>query len=295
MCTYNGERFLQEQLESFVEQSHKNWSLWVSDDGSSDQTLKILEGFKVKNPDHEITVLQGPQNGFCANFLSLMCREEIQTDYYALSDQDDIWLPEKLERSILKMQETGAAFYGGRTISIDEKGEKVGISPLFKKPPSFRNALVQSIMGGNTMVFDQEGIDLIRRAGIVDVQSHDWWAYILVMGAGRAVYYDTEAFLLYRQHGANLIGSNSGFLAQLNRIGKLFRSEFKEWNGRHVRAIKNILPALTPKHQQMYQDFAELRQVKGFGAIFRLRKLQLVRQTSSGTLALILAAIMGKL
>ena len=98
--TFRGQQYLAEQLDSFAAQTHSNWEVWASDDGSTDDTLKILEGFKAKWPAGRLSIQAGPGKGFVANFLALTCRAGIEAQYYAYSDQDDIWDADKLERAL---------------------------------------------------------------------------------------------------------------------------------------------------------------------------------------------------
>ncbi len=188
LCTYNGARFLAEQLDSLQAQTHQNWVVIASDDGSTDQTLRILQQYQVKWPAGKLTIVSGPQKGFCQNFLSLACEPQIVADYYAFCDQDDVWLPNKLEIAVsnitLNQQLSVPYLYCGRTNYVTDNLKPCGTSPLFFSPPSFRNALVPSIAGGNTMVFNQASKRLMEGAGPLDVPSHDWWMYILVTGSG---------------------------------------------------------------------------------------------------------------
>ena len=94
--TYNGEKFLEAQLDSLEAQSVTNWTLYVSDDGSTDATLDIIHRYQSKWGTDKIRYRLGPQKGFAQNFLSLACDTSIKADYYAFCDQDDVWLPEKL-------------------------------------------------------------------------------------------------------------------------------------------------------------------------------------------------------
>src|SRR5262245_39076243 len=100
--TWNGAPYLERQLQSFVQQTYVNWRLYVSDDGSSDETLAIIDRFKatVQQP---VEVFEGPRSGFAANYLSLARNLAIQGDYFAFSDQDDIWYADRLERAVAWM------------------------------------------------------------------------------------------------------------------------------------------------------------------------------------------------
>ena len=106
MSTYNGGKFLSEQLESIDNQTHKNWRLVISDDGSSDNTLTIAKQFQDKWGSDRLEIRQGPQQGFCQNFLSMACDNTIRAGLYAFSDQDDIWMPDKLERAVRYFDKT---------------------------------------------------------------------------------------------------------------------------------------------------------------------------------------------
>ena len=112
---------------------------------------------------------------------------------------------------------------------IDEAGKPIGLSPLFKAPLSFENALVQSIAGGNTMLFNEETRKLLATTRESShIVSHDWWSYILVTGCGGEVCYDPESTLNYRQHSQNLIGSNISIRGRLQRLRRLLKGTFKK-------------------------------------------------------------------
>lgn len=204
LCTYHGQHYLAEQLDSFAAQSHTNWEVWASDDGSADDTHEILESYRQKWSDDRLSIHSGPAEGFAANFIALTCKDSIEADYYAYSDQDDIWEPDKLARAVewLKtVPEHIPALYCSRTRLVDASNSEIGDSPLFTKPPSFANALMQNIGGGNTMVFNNAARNLLREAGKTrPVITHDWWAYMVVTGCGGRIFYDEEPTLRYRQH-----------------------------------------------------------------------------------------------
>src|SRR5579872_4006567 len=89
--TYNGAKFLPQQLRSFDEQDFSGWRLIASDDGSSDATVALLSQFRDQHEPRKVEFRGGPQRGFVANFLSLACDQAITADYYAFADQDDVW------------------------------------------------------------------------------------------------------------------------------------------------------------------------------------------------------------
>lgn len=299
LCTYNGERYLPEQLESFEQQTHANWLIWASDDGSSDNTLALLETYRKKWPAGKLSIVRGPAKGFAANFLSLTCRPEITSDYYAYSDQDDIWMADKLERAIKWVETVPAdipALYCSRTRLVDEQKQEIGLSPLFSKSPDFRNALVQSIAGGNTMVFNHAARALLCEAGSdIPVVTHDWWAYLVVTGCGGSVYYDASPTLDYRQHEGNLVGMNATWLARLKRIRMLMQGQFRHWNDGNIAALRRLQDRLTPANRENFEHFVKARNM---GLVARLRHFKqcgIYRQTLLGNLGLIAAAFFKKI
>jgi len=295
LCTYNGEKFLAEQLDSLESQTHQNWVLYVSDDGSNDQTIKILQQYQIKWPSGKLIIRGGPQKGYCQNFLSLACDPEIKADYYAFCDQDDVWLPEKLAVALLAIVANQNIYipflYCGRTINVKDDLKPFGFSPLFVFPPSFRNALVQSIAGGNTMVFNLAAKLLIEKAGLVTVPSHDWWLYQLISGAEGDVYYDRVPYLLYRQHANALVGGNSTFADRIERVVSSLQGLYRDWNTQNIIALKKINHLLAQNHQDILKMFELLR---GASLWDRLRLMEicgLYRQTRRGTLSLFIAII----
>lgn len=299
MCTYNGEAFLAEQLNSVERQSFGNWSLIVSDDGSRDSTSAILQDYAHRWGSDRLRVVAGPGKGFVANFLSLTCRADINADYFAWCDQDDIWNEEKLQVAKSWLQTIPAhipALYCGRTELISDSGVSLGFSPLFPRPPHFSNALVQSIAGGNTMVFNRAARDLIVKAGAkVKVPSHDWWIYQLVTGAGGVVHYDAEPKMLYRQHDENLIGSNSSWAARLVRLKMIFQGRFYEWNEQNIFALEAVEHCLCEEHRSTLKRFKSARSKTLFRRILGFRSAGLYRQTLMGNLGLILATLLKKI
>lgn len=297
LCTFNGAQYLAEQISSIDAQHIENIDIWVSDDGSSDNTMSILRECQQSWNKGQFEIVEGPRKGFHENFLSLVCNSRIDADFYAFSDQDDIWESDKLTRAIgyLKEQVETPALYCSRTALIAECGKPLNrMSPLFSKPPSFANALVQSIAGGNTMVLNKQAHTLLRTAGRQDIVSHDWWAYLLVAGAGGYIYYDSVPSVNYRQHDHNEIGANVGFLAKLKRLGGVLKGNFSTWNELHVEALTNSHLILTRQNLQKLSFFIKARNSFLFKRIFFLRKAGVYRQTTEGNIALWLAVLLKK-
>lgn len=299
LCTFNGEQHLEEQLESIAQQGFAHIDVWVSDDGSTDGTLDLLERFRQRWDKGRFIIRQGPKKGFAANFLSLACDEQIEADYYAYSDQDDVWERDKLSRAVKVLSQyrsEQAALYCSRTTLISESGEFLGKnSPLFNKQPDFRNALVQSLAGGNTMVFNHQARNLLCQAGMLNVISHDWWTYMLVAGAGGSVEYDGVPSVRYRQHCDNEIGANTSWSARLSRVGLLLAGRYRQWNEVNITALNKARYLLTDENQYRLDLFLSLRHNSLINRLKLAKEAGLYRQTFFGNLALIGATILNKL
>ncbi len=295
VCTFNGERFLAQQLESIARQSYPHWFVVVSDDGSSDSTMALLHEFGARWGHEKLSIQRGPGHGYAANFLAVTCDESIRADFYAWADQDDVWQEKKLEVALLRLAQTPAdvpALYCGRTELIDERGEHIGFSPLLSRPLGFANALVESIGGGNTMVFNHVARQLFQRAGgVVDIVSHDWWAYLLVSGSGGRVLYDFSPTVLYRQHEANLIGATSSLHKQFGRLRRVLQGRFRGWNQKNVVALESIRLLLNEENRTRLDLFQRARHSRGLARMMWLRRSGVYRQSLGGNLGLIIATL----
>jgi glycosyltransferase involved in cell wall biosynthesis len=297
MCTYNGATYLRAQLDSFGEQTYKNWRLIVSDDGSTDDTIKILEEYRQRWGSEKIEIRRGPNQGFCQNFLSLAIDPAIRSDFFAFSDQDDVWLPEKLEVALATIDSNSAIpfLYCGRTSYVKDDLQPYAHSPLLAFPGTFRNALVQSMAGGNTMVFNRSAKRLLEAAGRLNPVSHDWWLYQLVSGSGGRIYYDPNSHVLYRQHPRALVGGNSTLWNKFERVGMLMQGRFKNWTDQNLKALVAAKPLLTHDSLQILELFIKLRHSTIKNRFRMLEVCGLYRQTWRGTVSLIFAALTNKL
>jgi len=299
LCTLNGERFLAEQLASLERQTLKNWKLIASDDGSWDRTKSILLTFQKSCQPGKVEIIDGPQRGAAANFLFQACAENLASEYYAFCDQDDVWDADKLERAIDALEHTGPstpALYGSRTRLIDEAGNEIGFSPLFLRKPEFRSALVQSIAGGNTMVFNQKARELVVSCGAeVDVPSHDWWLYQVTAACGGQMYYDAYPLVRYRQHAHNVIGANMGWTASMHRIQMLQQGRFRHWEDLNVAALARLRPRMSAENRRIFDLFRKARHEPLLQRATIFAQTGVYRQTMLGNLGLVAAMVLNKI
>jgi glycosyltransferase involved in cell wall biosynthesis len=298
LCTLNGEHFLAEQLASLERQTFKNWKLIASDDGSTDRTKSILLAFQKSFEPGRVEIIDGPRRGAPANFLFQACAENLVSEYYAFCDQDDVWEADKLRRAINVLEQTGPhipALYGSRTRLIDEDGDEIGFSQLFRKP-EFRSALVQSIAGANTMVFNQKARELLVFCGAdMDVPSHDWWLYQVTSACGGEVHHDAYPSVRYRQHAQNVIGSNMGWTARMRRLHMLQQGRFRHWEDLNVAALTRLRPRMTAENQRIFGLFCKARHEPFLPRATLFAKAGVYRQTFLGNLGLIAAVVLNKI
>ena len=300
LCTYDGAVFLPAQLDSIARQTHNGWKIWASDDGSQDDTLDVLARYKAQWGTARLAIHAGPRKGFVANFMSLVCNPEITATYYAYADQDDLWETDKLARAVawLKTIPTDTpALYMTRTALIDEDGRDLGLAPLFTaKAPTFANAMVQNIGGGNTMVLNDAARTLLMPySKDIPIISHDWWSYMLVTGAGGVAFYDPTPTLRYRQHRSQIVGTNAGWAARLWRALLVFGGRYKRWSAVNVEGLKPFRPRLTPENRRIFDEFCAARTGWLPKRLLALRRSGVHRQDLVDNIGLYVAVLFNRL
>lgn len=305
LAAYNGARFLPDQLESYANQTHTAWDLYVSDDGSTDETRAIVEAFarRMAPSGHRVEITTGPCRGTSvANFLTLLSAPR-DAQWIALSDQDDQWLPDKLARAVAALaaaEDDRPRLYCSRTWIADDALQIKHGSRAPTRPASFRNAMVQNIAAGNTIVLNRKAADLARMAAphalpVDALPAHDWWLYQLVTGTGGAVIVDPDPTLLYRQHDGNQIGANHGVSAGWWRVTFLLKGGYRLWNDANIAALRPVAEHFTPENRAALMRFAALRDRAVFARLWGLARLGIHRQTRSSQVLLWLAALLGRL
>jgi glycosyltransferase involved in cell wall biosynthesis len=297
MCTKNGESYIKEQLDSIKNQTYKNIDLFISDDGSDDNTVSMVREFMSENMDFSITLLDGPRKGFGLNFFyTLHGLKKYNYKYFAFADQDDVWEENKIETAIKYIDKNTdrSCLYCSRTTYIDSFGKKIGMSPKFLKKPSFQNALVQSIAGGNTMVFNNHAFKVLQKINInKTIVSHDWLAYIFVTAYDGLIIYDKDPKILYRQHKGNEIGSNNGLLQILKRLSNLMRGDYKKWINHNINHLNT--KELGEEKNKVLNKLKIIGSSNFLDRLYGYKTSKVYRQTYIGSLALLIAVIFKRL
>ncbi len=211
MSTYNGEKYLRAQLDSILNQTYPSIEILIRDDGSTDGTLSILKTYAESYPN--IKYYEGTNKGAIQSFLELLRNSDDLAKYFAFADQDDVWLPQKIDRAVelLEKEKSDKPVLYCSDVYITDENLNV-IKKDDKKPrPSFGNALVQNICTGCTAVMNQALRDIINHTAPVNIVMHDWWFYLSAALHGKVIY-DETASMYYRQHGHNEWGAKTSRL-----------------------------------------------------------------------------------
>lgn len=294
MAVWNGARFLPEQLESLQRQAGgAPLALYWRDDGSEDGSPALIADW-ARRQGAEARRVETPAGrlGAARGFLALLAAAPEEAGFYAFCDQDDVWLPDKTARAVAALAAVPPgmpALYCARQILVDQGLQPIGRSPLPRRPPGFGNAIVQNIATGCTSVLNPAARRLLLAAPPLPPGSmHDWWAYILVTGAGGRVIFDPEPALLYRQHAANTLGADPPVLARLRRAIRRGPAAFTAMIAAHLDALAPVEALLDAEARRVT---GLLRAMAGCGPIGRLRlarRAGLYRQTAEQDLAMAL-------
>ena len=299
LASFQGAEFIQAQLDSIAAQSHRDWQLIVSDDGSRDGTREIVSRFAAGFSEGKISLIDGPQSGATQNFLHLV-QQAPANRTLAFCDQDDVWFPDKLARAMAHLARIdGPGHYAARTVITDDDLRPVGRSRQFRRKFGFRNALVQACMAGNTSVFNPAAANLLKQGAAAarqaGVESHDWWAYQLTSGAGATLIHDEVPALFYRQHRHSTMGRNDTPRAMAARLAQLFAGAYGGWLSANLHALGAASNLLTAENRRLVADVDAALRLPGPQAARALRRLGLYRHTRAGTAALYAAAAVGRL
>lgn len=301
LALYDGCEHLEEQLRSYLDQSLRPARVLASDDRPHDGTGAVFQNFGT-----QVTaplcwdLIEGPQQGLTRNFLHLLATVgPAETDYVALSDQDDIWLPEKLQSAVHQIAAQGdrPVLLGTRSWEWSPStGQKV-LSRHIPPPLNFAHALVQNYAGGNTMVLNRSALKLVQAAlpGMPQPALHDWWLYQLISGAGGVVLLDPEPRLLYRQHSDNQVGANATLHSKLRRFGHMLTGTYRKWMDQNISALQSHANLLTPDNKALLDRLAQERSASLCTRLNMLADTGLHRKGRSNQAALWIAAALRRM
>lgn len=239
MSTYNGEKYLQEQINSLLGQEGVQISIIVRDDGSKDKTHTILD--KEQSAGH-LSWYQGENKGASQSFMELLSRAP-EFDFYALCDQDDVWLSDKLFSAVELIKRVGAELYYSSYTTVDANLNIIKKNVHHHHKDSLGAALVNMEVTGCTVVFSNKLMKAIKLYKPVDIMMHDSWIYKVALALGYNIAFDANAHILYRQHGNNVIGDNTSFV-------KKMKARYRRW-------VKNVSNDRYKEVEELYIGYHE--------------------------------------
>lgn len=258
MATYNGEKYLREQIDSILNQTFKDFNLIICDDCSKDSTWEILQEYEKK--DSRVKIIKNEKNlGYNKNFEKLL--SYVQSEYFMLSDQDDFWMENKVEESYRKITEEDLNLVCSDLEVVDENLNTIhssmwefwpdyNIKNKIKKSNDYRSCLMTNCVTGCTTIINSKLIsELIPLPGYPIV--HDWWI-ALVAGSKGPIGYIEKPLIKYRQHGHNQIG-----YVTTKTIYKFSMKLRKHMINNHIQileVIKKNIDVLNPNLLDVIED-----------------------------------------
>lgn len=234
MSTYNGDKYLKEQLDSILSQEEVEVHCLIRDDGSNDYTQKVIQEYCLKNS--RIKLVKGNNIGWAKSFYELVEMSRFsQFDYYAFADQDDVWETKKLKIAIEKLDSLKAnrpLLYCSNLKIVDENLNWVSEKYMFDKVYIGKErSLVENFSVGCTQVFNNKMKELFLQYKPQHLHAHDYWMYLIATFIGEVIY-DNNAYIRYRQHNTNVHGAGNGYWELWKRRIKLLSKNYlkNKWN-----------------------------------------------------------------
>lgn len=288
MATFNGETFVSAQIDSLLRQTEQDFVLYARDDCSGDQTYSILQQYARQHPGKIIVSRSGQNSGSAKlNFLSLL--NEHDDEYLMFCDQDDVWQPDKIERTLCAMRQAEQT-YGRETPLLVHTDLCVVDKDLTVTHPSFRtmsrldyrrtalsSLLVQNTVTGCTAMINR-ALRILTANVAAQCAMHDWWLALAASAFGRIVALENEQTVLYRQHAANEVGAKDASSASYV-LKRLFRVRDTQ-NGMQAtyRQAEAFLAAyeskLSGSQAALLREYSRIPEHKKPGRVWQLFRLK---------------------
>ncbi len=283
MSTYNGEKYIKEQIDSILNQTYKDWRLLIRDDGSTDKTLQIIEEY-VKRFNEKIYFIKDNRRHLVAQMSYFELLNHSRAEHIMFCDQDDVWMPHKIEMTLTKMKSleklySDRALLAHSDLRVVDANLKV-ISDSFwkyqKLNPNMKslcNLLIQNNVTGCSVMINKKLKEILKTAPN-NMIMHDWWA-ALVASAFGAIGYIDEPLVLYRQHGENNTGAKRYSVRYFFGRAAKFRDSINSIN-MLINQAKDFYyiykDSLTKEQNEVVHSFISLFESGRFKRIYKIFK-----------------------
>ncbi len=297
LATYNGEKYLEEQLKSILDQTYSDFRIVIRDDGSTDNTIEIINRYAEIFPDKiEVCPTSSPTHSAAGNFFKLI--ELYNDDYIMLSDQDDKWLPDKIEKTLAVMQraekenENSPILVHTDLYVVDKElnvisNSFINYQRLSPERTELNNLLMQNSITGCTVMFNRALHEKLFTLPTVTAM-HDWWLGLIAAAFGKIVFLNAPT-MLYRQHGNNEVGAKdakslSFLFAKLGQIKKM-KQNYKIISIQAEFLLENYAEMLDIKQKKLLNAVAGLPKMSKLKKIKAIKKHRLYKNTVLRNLA----------
>ncbi len=310
LATYHGEPYLRSQLDSILNQSYRDFKIYIRDDCSLDLTRQIILEY-VENYKEKIYFIKSdiPSNSAKNNFFALMSYKDFQGDYFMFCDQDDIWLPDKIEKSINKIHEIAEDDRKNIPLLIhtdleivNDKLEIISKSFIhYQNLDPYKNKLnyllVQNNITGCTVFFNRKLLELALAEDISDILMHDWWLGLCAAAFGKIIYIDYST-IKYRQHENNQVGAKNArslkyiipqFIKSILSGNKMILT-----NKQALAFFNNFETKLSLYNLDIVKSFISLKNAGKFKRIYLLFKYKLFCQSFMRKIGQIIIYLLSK-
>lgn len=289
IATYNGAEYLESLLESLIQQTYQNFICYIHDDGSEDETIQIIYKYKKRHKE-KIEVVEGDKTGSSKdNFLYLL--RKVHAQYYMFCDQDDVWMPDKIEKSLgrIKVIEGNMAkcVYTDLKV-VDERLNLIDKSfyhytELDPSKNSYKNLLMSNVCVGCTIIINDQLKKLMLQQVFENIPMHDWLAALLSSACGRLAFLD-EPTVLYRQHQTNVLGATKELPVLQKIVRDINIKQFIKRNRFYVnrprKMAEDLLKIRIPNNEKLIflEKFADVAKQNKIQRILFYKNNSLYRQ-----------------
>lgn len=304
LSTYNGEKYLREQLDSLLRQTYQNIVIYVRDDGSEDDTMKILKEYQ--NRCHErrggeprIIILNEDKQvnlGYMKSFWTLLRKCE-KADYYAFCDQDDVWLPDKVKRGVEALEKENGnipLLYSSGFVYCNENMEITGYPAQISDPVNFKDVLFYTPAYGFTIMINNELLERALSAASLKDMPHDGWCQKIATAMGKFIY-DSTITAKYRRHASTVTYAGAH---KVKLVIKWLRNEiFGSGMEEYYRVLRHFYDEYERSLSDSDKEKLRILMKRENSMWFYLRRLfwkERLRPTIGGEVALRISFLMNK-